>query len=308
MATTFRQPLARFEFIEVDDTLTFRTHTTYRRPTEAEMKARRAAARAEWNATHSKSKQRGPSDYFYLASEYDYVPIDDPAQWHYPSAKVVEKHGEGWLVTARDHKGEQVVVDRENFWGLRKAPGKGGNVPTFEPDDTVVQCQVCGLGRRGWIANAGRVPHHGYERPGWGYQTDSCAGAMALPYSVLQDPKGNVKMLGRDVLPAVIASYDAKIAATEAYVADVEASRVELPSPDLFELTSGLARGRNADDPRYQPIPPSDERYRQRRKDVLSEKRGELSRLRFGRDIEQARFDAWKPGGDGVLTAPTPRA
>lgn len=39
-------------------------------------------------------------------------------------------------------------------------------------------CQICG---RGILSNTGAVAHHGYERPGMGYQTESCDGARCLP-------------------------------------------------------------------------------------------------------------------------------
>jgi hypothetical protein len=40
-------------------------------------------------------------------------------------------------------------------------------------------CQVCG---RRIGAKIGTVAHHGYRRPGYGWQTDSCAGAQYVPY------------------------------------------------------------------------------------------------------------------------------
>lgn len=40
-------------------------------------------------------------------------------------------------------------------------------------------CQVCG---RAILANTGLIAHHGYQRPGLGWQTGSCHGARALPY------------------------------------------------------------------------------------------------------------------------------
>lgn len=40
-------------------------------------------------------------------------------------------------------------------------------------------CQICG---RDIMANTGTIAHHGYERPGWGYQTSSCPGAKCVPY------------------------------------------------------------------------------------------------------------------------------
>lgn len=40
-------------------------------------------------------------------------------------------------------------------------------------------CQCCG---RRILANTGVIAHHGYERPGEGWQTASCMGARELPY------------------------------------------------------------------------------------------------------------------------------
>lgn len=42
-------------------------------------------------------------------------------------------------------------------------------------------CQCCG---RGIFAATGVIAHHGYERPGDGYQTASCMGARHLPFEV----------------------------------------------------------------------------------------------------------------------------
>lgn len=42
-------------------------------------------------------------------------------------------------------------------------------------------CQCCG---KLYLANLGTVAHHGYERPGEGYQTESCMGAKYLPFEV----------------------------------------------------------------------------------------------------------------------------
>lgn len=40
-------------------------------------------------------------------------------------------------------------------------------------------CQICG---RSIFAEVGLIAHHGYERPGTGWQTDSCEGARELPF------------------------------------------------------------------------------------------------------------------------------
>jgi len=45
-------------------------------------------------------------------------------------------------------------------------------------------CQVCGRAVR---AASGLIAHHGYSRPGYGWQTASCAGARYVPYQVSCD-------------------------------------------------------------------------------------------------------------------------
>lgn len=40
-------------------------------------------------------------------------------------------------------------------------------------------CQICG---RSIKAKHGLIAHHGYKRPQWGFQTDSCLGARYAPY------------------------------------------------------------------------------------------------------------------------------
>lgn len=51
----------------------------------------------------------------------------------------------------------------------------------IEADDTSerMTCQCCG-GK--YLARLGSITHHGYERPGGGYQTASCGGAKFLPF------------------------------------------------------------------------------------------------------------------------------
>jgi hypothetical protein len=47
-----------------------------------------------------------------------------------------------------------------------------------------MHCQICG---RAILANTGLIAHHGYERPGQGWQTSSCFGARWRPYEVACD-------------------------------------------------------------------------------------------------------------------------
>lgn len=43
----------------------------------------------------------------------------------------------------------------------------------------ITTCQICA---RPIKANTGLIAHHGYKRPGQGWQTSSCRGARHLPY------------------------------------------------------------------------------------------------------------------------------
>lgn len=58
---------------------------------------------------------------------------------------------------------------------------------------TKTTCQICA---RHIKANTGVIAHHGYQRPGTGWQTASCPGAQSLPYEQ-----------SRDLIPVVIEAY-----------------------------------------------------------------------------------------------------
>jgi hypothetical protein len=59
----------------------------------------------------------------------------------------------------------------------------------LKADDTNdrMTCQCCG---RKILAKKGRIANHGYQRPGTGWQTSSCAGAQALPFEVSRETLG----------------------------------------------------------------------------------------------------------------------
>lgn len=83
-------------------------------------------------------------------------------------------------------------------------------------DDTAdrMTCQCCG---RPILASKGRVAHHGYQRPGHGWQTGSCMGALHAPFEV-----------SRDRLGAMIAALVDYRSRTEALRGRVDAEEVEI--------------------------------------------------------------------------------
>lgn len=60
---------------------------------------------------------------------------------------------------------------------------------------TAKTCQCCA---RPIFAETGTIAHHGYERPGWGYQTASCMGAKYLPFEVNRDRLGEMIVMLKD--------------------------------------------------------------------------------------------------------------
>jgi hypothetical protein len=75
-------------------------------------------------------------------------------------------------------------------------------------------CQICG---RQIKANTGLIAHHGYQRPGQGWQTASCFGARWRPYEV-----------ACDALPPAITSISDYIAMREKAFAELIASPPEV--------------------------------------------------------------------------------
>lgn len=85
---------------------------------------------------------------------------------------------------------EEVVPLSERLTTLKGLIGKRAPKPTKtsiardERDAKAMTCQCCA---RKILAETGAIAHHGYERPGGGYQTKSCVGALELPFEVSRD-------------------------------------------------------------------------------------------------------------------------
>lgn len=58
-----------------------------------------------------------------------------------------------------------------------------------EEPGTRMTCQCC---NRGILAKQGRIAHHGYTRPGHGWQTASCFGARRLPWEADRSALGDL--------------------------------------------------------------------------------------------------------------------
>lgn len=71
-------------------------------------------------------------------------------------------------------------------------------------------CQICA---RAIKANTGVIAHHGYQRPGYGWQTASCFGAQYKPYEE-----------SRDAILICIESYKVSAEQQTNYAADLMAN------------------------------------------------------------------------------------
>lgn len=111
-----------------------------------------------------------------------------------------------------------VIGPRVN--ALKEKIGKRAPAPTKtsmardERTAKALHCQICGCDI---LAETGVIAHHGYQRPGDGYQTPSCPGARELPYEA-----------DRKVLGEYIEALKSRKIGTEAGLVAVRAEKVDL--------------------------------------------------------------------------------
>jgi hypothetical protein len=69
-------------------------------------------------------------------------------------------------------------------YGQRKSPPRPAAEIAAEKAEKDRQAKTCQICARRIFAESGVIAHHGYERPGEGWQTASCPGARRLPFEV----------------------------------------------------------------------------------------------------------------------------
>lgn len=95
-------------------------------------------------------------------------------------------YGRGYTV----HLTEEFVTPAEAYEAAtvwQKAQAVANAAKKTEKNKAQMTCQCCG---RKHLANTGTIAHHGYQRPGGGWQTASCSGAKCLPFEVSRDRLG----------------------------------------------------------------------------------------------------------------------
>jgi hypothetical protein len=142
------------------------------------------------------------------------------------------------------------------------------------------ECQICG---RAIHAAAGLIAHHGYERPGDGFQTDSCAGARYEPYEISRDRI-------REVLDTMLIPQHAhKTEWLERFRAD-PANLV--PGP---EVRTGEKDHRGKWITHRQPIGPDHQDYAHYRRIREKQAEQEVERLQLFISDLTSRYEKWKP-------------
>lgn len=96
--------------------------------------------------------------------------------------------------------------------GKRPPKVTKASIEQAERDAKAMTCQICG---RPILAETGVIAHHGYERPGTGWQTASCEGARQVPFEV-----------SRDALFQHLVNVRHRLSRTRSYLAQVEAETV----------------------------------------------------------------------------------
>lgn len=144
-------------------------------------------------------------------------------------------------------------------------------------------CQICA---RAIKANTGVIAHHGYQRPGMGWQTRSCFGAMHKPYEV-----------SRDAIKACIISYTAAAAAQDEQAADLLANPpATITESSKWRDDSIYERPENFDGaaialPKYSPTNGGyDNKYRKLYKTAILT----AAEIREAITFLEQRYDAWE--------------
>jgi len=97
-------------------------------------------------------------------------------------------YGRGYAVYTSDAKDtvQEAYKDAVDWRAERAAANV--KIKTARLEATMT-CQCC-AGK--YLANTGKMAHHGYQRPGNGWQTASCIGARELPFEVSRDRLGEL--------------------------------------------------------------------------------------------------------------------
>lgn len=108
--------------------------------------------------------------------------------------------------------------------------------------EIITTCQICG---RAIKSKKGFIAHHGYQRPGMGWQTASCDGAGNLPYEVSCEAlKRGIQRRGEAREGALlrreqmIADPPATLSYRKRYAGREQGDLIQLARPEGFDSTA----------------------------------------------------------------------
>lgn len=176
--------------------------------------------------------------------------------------------------------------------------GEGPKVPSAKEAAKLAKAMTCQCCARQIFAETGLIAHHGYERPGDGWQTASCSGARHLPFEVDRAILGLMIVSLKDRLKGLRASR----AAVKAETASIARTYTDYSKPIdslgyrpkvEIEFTRSTFAAVVSHDifKRHHSAPRSFDALKA--DEIVSRDRGIASLVGFIAD-QQARFDGWK--------------
>lgn len=178
-----------------------------------------------------------------------------------------------------------------------KPPSKAA-VSKKERDDVAMTCQICG-GK--YLAKKGKIAHHGYKRPGEGYQTQSCFGAMAAPFEVSRDTLGQwigfiKKDLKRaeDKLQFASTSPELPFAGSVGYGASYRKIEVSANERNFDEVKVDLIDKLKKAQGSYSSISSLPDSFDNLRKRSVATAKRIISDIEYDLKSQQSRYDKWE--------------
>jgi hypothetical protein len=180
--------------------------------------------------------------------------------------------------------------------GDNRLPPKPKTVEQIAMEARQMTCQCCG---RKHLANTGKMAHHGYERPGFGYQTASCMGARKLPFEVSRDTLGRLLEMLRDMLANKIANRNAIEAEIRSFTITLtDYTQKRDPRSGSFPTVDYMINRENYETIRTENATNFGKSSKGSFDDVkaseLKSRDREIKNLKDEIDAQQKRYDGWK--------------
>ena len=179
-----------------------------------------------------------------------------------------------------------------------KPPSKAA-VSKQERDGIAMTCQICN-GK--YLAKNGKIAHHGYKRPGDGNQTESCFGAMALPFEVSRDTLGEwigfiKKDLKRaeDKLQFASTSPELSFGGSVGYGASYYKIEASANERNFDEVKADLIEKLKKAQGSYSSISSMPDSFDNLRKGLVTTAKRIIGDIEYDLKNQQSRYDKWSP-------------